>query len=152
MTERDDWSLVGVEVLSIIAERLTPWRSASNDALAVAVIAAGACLDDTCDGDRPGWLFDHTTERELAALICADCPVSDACLELELRLFGAARLGMWGPLGEDGRRALHPVWVRAREDAATPEVGVTDDERRRRGRRGHGEDTEFGGDGRVMRS
>jgi WhiB family redox-sensing transcriptional regulator len=152
MTARDESSPVGTDVLSAIVERLTPWRSATNDALAAVVIVAGACLDDTCDGDRPGWLFDDTTDRELAALICADCPASDPCLELELRLFGAARLAMWGPLGEDGRRALHPVWVRAREDAATSEVGVTDDERRRRGWRGHGKDTEFGGDGRVMRS
>jgi hypothetical protein len=58
---------------------------------------------------------------------------------------------MWGLLGEDGRRALHPVWMRAWEGAATPEAGVTDDERRLHGRREHGEDTEFGGDGRVMR-
>lgn len=115
MTARDEPSPVGTDVLSAIVMRLTPWRSASNAALAAVVITAGACLDDTCDSDRPGWLFDDTTDHELAALICAECPVSDACLELELRLFGAAKLGMWGPLGEDGRRALYPLWAQAEE-------------------------------------
>lgn len=115
MTARDEPSPVGTDVLSAIVTRLTPWRSASNDALAAVVITAGACLDDTCDGDRPGWLFDDTIDHELAALTCAECPVSDACLELELRLFGAAKLGMWGPLGEDGRRALYPAWAQAEE-------------------------------------
>ena len=32
-------------------------------------------------------------------------------MELELRLFGAQKLGMWGVLGQDGRCALHTVWA-----------------------------------------
>ena len=118
MTGRDDASVIGADVLGVIVERLAPWRSTSDDALAAIVVVIGACLGETSDGDRPGWLFDDSADRELAALICAECPVSDACLELELRLFGAARLGMWGSLGEDGRRALHPVWAQGRPDVA----------------------------------
>ena len=105
------------ESLTAIAERLAPLQAVPSDVLGVIVVGAGSCLDEMADVTRPGWLFDHSTDRETATLICADCPVRDQCLELELRLFGAAKHGMWGCLGEDGRRALHPVWVQVREDA-----------------------------------
>lgn len=123
MTARDSSPVISGDALSTIAARLMAWRGTTNDALAAAVVIVGACLDETSDGDRPGWLFDKTTDRELATLICADCSVQEQCLELELRLFGAAKLGMWGTLGEDGRRALHPVWMQVREDLAEAERG-----------------------------
>jgi WhiB family redox-sensing transcriptional regulator len=68
-------------------------------------------MDAMSDGDRPGWLFDNGTDPDVAAQVCARCPVQDECLELELRLFGARKLGMWGVLGQDGRCALHTVWA-----------------------------------------
>ena len=91
--------------------RLERLRPASNDALGAAVVGAGSCLDAMSDGDRPGWLFDNDTDPDVAARVCARCPVQDECLELELRLFGAQKLGMWGVLGQDGRCALHTVWA-----------------------------------------
>ena len=109
------------ESLDAITEQLLPLRPAPNDVLGEIVIQAGSCLDETTDPARPGWLFDDTTEPDTAAQMCADCPVRYACLELELRLFGAAKPGMGGALGEDGRRALHPVWLQAREDATGAE-------------------------------
>ena len=76
-------------------------------------------MDAMPDGDRPGWLFDNSTDPDVAARVCARCPVQDECLELELRLFGAQKLGMWGVLGADGRCALHRVWTQVREDATS---------------------------------
>ncbi len=109
--------LTGV-TLTEIAEALEWVQPASDDALGTAVVHHGSCLDPLPNGDRPGWLFDHETPVDVAAAVCAGCRVRLECLELELRLFGAQKLGMWGPLGEDGRRALHPVWmqVRGRDD------------------------------------
>jgi WhiB family redox-sensing transcriptional regulator len=65
-------------------------------------------------GSPPRWLFDAETNRELAAQLCAGCPVQDQCLELELRLSGAQTVGVWGALNEDDRRALFPHWQRTR--------------------------------------
>lgn len=103
--------------LALVAEQLEWLRTVSDDVLGSAIVRAGSCMNELVDGDRPGWLFDDTTDRGSAALVCAECPVRGECLELELRLFGAEKLGMWGALGEDGRRALHPVWLQARDDA-----------------------------------
>ena len=104
----------GEESLTAIAERLEQWRSVADEVLGVLIVGAGSCLDETVDPERPGWLFDLTTDPGSTAQICAACPVRDACLELELRLLGAQKHGMWGALGEDGRRALHPVWAQRR--------------------------------------
>ena len=117
----------GNNSLSDIVERLAPWQFAFSDSLASVVRTGGSCLDETSDGDCPGWLFDETTERGLAAEICDHCPVHDPCLELELRVLGAAKVGMWGVLGEDGRRALHPLWRQARENAT--DTGSRGDQR-----------------------
>jgi WhiB family redox-sensing transcriptional regulator len=89
----------GGEWLADAAMRLERVRPASNDALGAAVAGAGSCMDAMSDGDRPGWLFDNGTDPDVAVRVCARCPVQDECLELELRLFGARKLGMWGVLG-----------------------------------------------------
>jgi WhiB family redox-sensing transcriptional regulator len=104
--------------LTAVAASLEWVRPASDDVLGAAVVRHGSCMDVLPDGDRPGWLFDDQTDSTVAARVCAGCPVRDECLELELRLFGAQQLGMWGGLGEDERRALHPVWARLREHVA----------------------------------
>ena len=59
------------------------------------------------DGDPPSWLFGDGDDRDVAARLCAGCPVRDPCLELELRLFGDQTVGVWGALGEEDRRVLH---------------------------------------------
>jgi WhiB family redox-sensing transcriptional regulator len=105
------------ERLTGAAERLEWVRPASDDALGAAIVRAGSCMDTLPNGDRPGWLFDSETDPGVAARVCAGCPVQDECLELELRLFGAQKLGMWGVLGEGNRRALHPIWAHLREHA-----------------------------------
>ena len=42
---------------------------------------------------------DGPPDRELAARLCAGCPVVE-CLELELRIKGADTVGVWGALRE----------------------------------------------------
>jgi WhiB family transcriptional regulator, redox-sensing transcriptional regulator len=58
---------------------------------------------------------DNVTDRELAAKICADCPVADECLELEFRTTGLITLGVWGALAEDDRQAAYLAWVQRRD-------------------------------------
>ncbi|RLK60401.1 WhiB family transcriptional regulator [Actinokineospora cianjurensis] len=66
------------------------------------------------DGDmkEPDW---SGTDREVAARLCAECPVRDECLELELRTAGEATAGVFGGLGDEDRRALYPHWLRRGE-------------------------------------
>jgi len=59
---------------------------------------------------EPEWTGDDLTDRELAARICAGCPVRRECLELELRTSGEETLGVWGALPAEDVRALYPVW------------------------------------------
>jgi WhiB family redox-sensing transcriptional regulator len=59
---------------------------------------------------EPEWTGDALTDRELAARICADCPVRSECLELQLRTSGDHTLGVWGALHVEDLRAVYPVW------------------------------------------
>lgn len=65
--------------------------------------------------EKPTWMDDKTTDRELAANICAGCPVADECLELEFRTAGFTTLGVWGALAENDRRATYLAWLQRRE-------------------------------------
>ena len=65
--------------------------------------------------DQPMWTGDMMTDRQLAAIICAGCPVVDECLELEFRSTGLTTLGVWGALAEDDRRAIYLAWLQRRE-------------------------------------
>jgi WhiB family transcriptional regulator, redox-sensing transcriptional regulator len=80
------------------------------------VAAHGRCLWEITFGDPPEFTGEPNPDRELAARLCAGCPVRRECLEFELRTAGEETVGVWGGLSEDDRRALHAVW-RAR---ATP--------------------------------
>jgi WhiB family redox-sensing transcriptional regulator len=59
-------------------------------------------------------------DRDLAARLCAGCPVQDECLELDLRWHGGRPAGVIAGLTESDRRALHPLWV---EERASPPPG-----------------------------
>jgi hypothetical protein len=65
--------------------------------------------------EEPTWINDQATDRELAANICAGCPVPDECLELEFRTAGFTTVGVWGGLAEDDRRATYLAWSRRRQ-------------------------------------
>ena len=89
-----------------------------DDVLSALVAEHGLCLWEITHGDPPMWTGHDSSDRELAARLCAGCPVRRECLEFELRIAGEDTVGVWGGLGEDDRRALHAVW-RARAGRAT---------------------------------
>jgi WhiB family redox-sensing transcriptional regulator len=64
-------------------------------------------------------------DREMAARMCAGCPVLDECLELDLRWMADGTVGVFAGLPESDRRALYPLW-RAERDAATDRETDTD--------------------------
>lgn len=66
----------------------------------------------------------ETADRELAEQLCIGCTAHDACLELELRLYGEETIGVWGGLSEQDRRALHLIWLAHRQNL---EHGDTDE-------------------------
>jgi WhiB family redox-sensing transcriptional regulator len=96
--------------LADIAARLDRLVNVPTDVLADIVMANGACVWCYGEGDPPPLTGQDTPDRELAARICAGCPVQDECLELELRYAGRDTVGVWGALAEDDRRALYPLW------------------------------------------
>jgi WhiB family redox-sensing transcriptional regulator len=103
-----------------IATRLDRLKSVPTEVLADIVMENGACMWCYGEGDPPPFTGNDTADRELAAQICAGCPVQDQCLELELRWAGPDTVGVWGALPEDDRRALYPLW-RARGHTETRE-------------------------------
>jgi WhiB family transcriptional regulator, redox-sensing transcriptional regulator len=56
-------------------------------------------------------------DRELAARLCAGCPVQDECLELDLRWMADRTVGVFAGLPESDRRALHELWAADRSGA-----------------------------------
>jgi WhiB family redox-sensing transcriptional regulator len=99
-----------------LAGRLDRLRWVPRAVLAEIVLRDGSCMWVFTD-DEPPWRDEHLTDGELAARLCAGCPVQDECLELELRTAGAHTLGVWGALFEDDRRTLHLHWLRHGERA-----------------------------------
>jgi WhiB family redox-sensing transcriptional regulator len=106
--------------LTEIAARLDRLKSVPTDVLADIVMRNGACMWCYGEGDPPPFNGNDTADRELAARICAGCPVQDECLELELRWAGHDTVGVWGALSDQDRRALYPLW-RARGHTETRE-------------------------------
>lgn len=102
-----------------IAWRLDRVRWVPRDVLGEIVIAEGACMWAYAEGDPPQLTGMSTPDRELAARLCAGCPVQDECLELELRIAGEQTTGVWGALPEDDRQSLYPYW-RQRGERAEP--------------------------------
>lgn len=98
-----------------------------DEVLSELVARHGLCLWEITSGDPPEWSGQGPPDRELAARLCASCPVRRECLEFELRTAGADTVGVWGGLGEDDRRALHAIWsVRAARRRPQPkETGDT---------------------------
>ena len=102
MVNRDDYNE--------LAARLDRYADVPDEVLCEVVTRDGLCF----------WVFDRETmpeltgedspDRELAAALCAGCPVVDECLELELRTHGEDTTGVWGALPDTDRRELHRVW------------------------------------------
>jgi WhiB family redox-sensing transcriptional regulator len=98
------------------AQRLDRLAPVPTDVLGEVVLRDGLCLWAFTEGDPPQLVGVDTPDRELAARLCAGCPVQDECLELELRWEGADTVGVWGALSEPDRRALYPLWRAHREE------------------------------------
>lgn len=98
------------DFLSQVAADLDRYASVPDDELWEIVTRDGACMLLYRLDLEPEWTGDDLTDRELAARICADCPVRRECLELELRTSGDATLGVWGALPAEDVRALYPMW------------------------------------------
>jgi WhiB family redox-sensing transcriptional regulator len=102
--------------LIVVAWQLDRLRWVPDDVLDEIVRQTGACMQATAE-DEPTWGDEQLTDRELAARLCAGCPVQDECLELELRTAGEHTVGVWGALAEEDRRALHWYWRQRGERA-----------------------------------
>lgn len=100
-----------------IAWQLDRLRWVPRDVLGALVRRDGACMWPSTDETEPVWLEEATSDRQLAARLCAGCPVQDECLELELREAGETTTGVWGALSEDDRRAVYPHWLARGERA-----------------------------------
>ncbi len=107
-----------------LAARLDRWRQVPTDVLTTVVVRRGLCLWGLWPAEEPDWDDCAPSDRDLAARLCAGCPVIDQCQELELRTAGASTTGVWGALPEDDRRALHRVWRHRRQQQhATDQEG-----------------------------
>ena len=89
------------------AAKLDELAAVPDGVLSDLVARHGRCLWEITTGDPPTWSGDGAPDRELAARLCAGCPVLRECLEFELRTAGAETVGVWGGLTEDDRRAAH---------------------------------------------
>jgi WhiB family redox-sensing transcriptional regulator len=98
------------EFFEVIAAKLDRFELVPDDVLWEIVTRDGACVQPYRLDIEPEWARDELTDRELAALICSDCPVKWECLELQLRTTGEDTSGVWGALSAEDVRALYPVW------------------------------------------
>ena len=99
-----------VDYVEVNASRLDRLTDVPNDVLVDIVARDGSCMllyQLDLEPERTG---EELSDRELAARVCADCPVRDECLELELRTSGDQTLGVWGALPADDVREIYPVW------------------------------------------
>jgi WhiB family redox-sensing transcriptional regulator len=103
------------EFFEVIAAKLDRFELVPDDVLWEIVTRDGACTALYRSDIEPPWVGNELTDRELAARICADCPVRWECLELQLRTSGEHTLGVWGALPAEDVRALYRVW-RSRRD------------------------------------
>jgi WhiB family redox-sensing transcriptional regulator len=97
-----------------IAAGLDEFKHVPDDVLWEIVTRNGSCMSLYQLDLEPEWTGNARTDRELAARICAECPVRRECLELELRTSGDQTLGVWGALPADDVRAVYPVWLARR--------------------------------------
>jgi WhiB family redox-sensing transcriptional regulator len=108
-----------------IAAALDRYAEVPDDVLCEVVTRDGLCFWAFHRGDIPELTGEDTPDLELAARVCAGCPVIDECLELELRTAGEKTVGVWGALPDTDRRAIHRVWRRCRDTQPDEEGGDT---------------------------
>jgi WhiB family transcriptional regulator, redox-sensing transcriptional regulator len=97
-----------------MAAQLDRYADVPDDVLNDVVTSDGLCFWAFDRTDMPELSGEDSPDRELAARMCAGCPVIDECRELDLRTAGPVTVGVWGALPDTDRRALYPVWLRRR--------------------------------------
>ncbi|SER76146.1 WhiB family transcriptional regulator [Actinokineospora terrae] len=96
------------------AAALDQFEHVPDDVLWEVVTRDGACMAVYADGKAPDFTGDVLSDREMAARICAGCPVRDECLELEFRTVGGSSPGVWGALNVEDRQAVYAAWLARR--------------------------------------
>ena len=76
-----------------------------DDVLSDLVARRGLCLWEITSGDPPAWTGQGLPDRELAARLCAGCPVRRECLERGM----AIPFGVFGGLTPEERRLRRPT-------------------------------------------
>ncbi|WP_329067368.1 WhiB family transcriptional regulator [Amycolatopsis sp. NBC_01480] len=97
-----------------MAAQLDRYAAVPGDVLREVVTGDGLCFWAFDRTDMPALSGQDSPDRELAARMCAGCPVIDQCREWELRTAGPDTVGVWDALPETDRRALYRVWARRR--------------------------------------
>ena len=97
-----------------MAAQLDRYADVPDEVLNEVVTSEGLCFWAFDRTDIPELSGERSPDRELAAVMCAGCPVIDECRELDLRTAGPDTVGVWGALPDTDRRALYPVWLRRR--------------------------------------
>ncbi|MFD9739291.1 WhiB family transcriptional regulator [Umezawaea sp. NPDC059074] len=103
------------DYFEVIAAELDRYADVPDDVLLEIVTRDGRCMWLVENGEEPEWQGEYLSDRELAARICAGCPVRRECLELEFRTAGDQTVGVWGALCDEDRRAVYPVWLARRQ-------------------------------------
>ena len=98
-----------------MAAQLDRYADVPDDLLNEVVTRDGLCFWAFDRNDIPELSGEDSPDRELAAGMCAGCPVIDECRELDLRTAGPDTVGVWGALPDTDRCALYPVWLNRRE-------------------------------------
>ncbi|OZM71709.1 transcription factor WhiB [Amycolatopsis antarctica] len=93
-----------------IAASLDRFVDVPDDVLCKVVTRDGLCVWAFDRDELPELPGEDAPDRELAAEMCAGCPVTDECLELELRVAGPLTVGVWGGLPDTDRREVYQVW------------------------------------------
>ena len=119
MLPSDD--ITGAAVTAEIADRvarLRRLRHVPDDVLAEVVAAGGLTTRPFDEADPATNLGAADPDRELAARLCAGCPVQDECLELDHRWMADQTLGVFAGLTEGDRRVAYPLWLAERRAIA----------------------------------
>jgi WhiB family redox-sensing transcriptional regulator len=106
-----------------IVEGLDRLKHVPTEVLSEIFHRDGLCLWLITEGDPPELTGEDTPDREMAARLCAGCPVQAECLELELRTAGPNTVGVWGALPQQDRRALYPLWRARGHDGSVDRRG-----------------------------
>lgn len=107
-----------VNYYEIVAADLERFAKVPDHVLLEIVTRDGRCMWLVATDDEP---VASDSDAELAERICANCTVTDACLELELRRSGSKALGVWGGQSEQDQIEISAARARRLNTGGEPE-------------------------------